>query len=213
MNNIKLKNDYKIKKLQKAKLHTKKIKNTAINITKNTRNIENINNTENTINEYGINKITNSSKTIMNKGVTILNKRGKRTIKNSIHKTRNKISGTKFLTYILGFGGLLFILLIITICFSSAMFGSIGSENIVAVASSQIGNVGGEPYWSWYGFESRVDWCACFVSWCAEQCGYIEKDIIPKFANCQIEGVEWFMERELWRDKNFIPKSRRYNIF
>ena len=38
---------------------------------------------------------------------------------------------------------------------------------IVSVALSQVGNVGGEPYWSWYGFSGRVEWCACFVSWCA----------------------------------------------
>ena len=23
--------------------------------------------------------------------------------------------------------------------------------------------VSGQPYWSWYGFNSRVEWCACFV--------------------------------------------------
>ena len=28
---------------------------------------------------------------------------------------------------------------------------------IVFVALSQVGNVGGEPYWSWYGFDSRVE--------------------------------------------------------
>ena len=33
-----------------------------------------------------------------------------------------------------------------------------GDGEIVAVALSQIGNVGGQPYWSWYGFGSRVDW-------------------------------------------------------
>ena len=30
----------------------------------------------------------------------------------------------------------------------------------------------GQPYWSWYGFGGRVEWCACFASWCADQCGY-----------------------------------------
>lgn len=57
-----------------------------------------------------------------------------------------------------------------------------GDGKIVAVALSQIGNVGGQPYWSWYGFGSRVEWCACFVSWCANECGYIEDGIIPKYA-------------------------------
>lgn len=48
---------------------------------------------------------------------------------------------------------------------SSALYGiGVGEEEIVVVALSQLGNMGGEPYWSWYGFEGRVDWCACFVS-------------------------------------------------
>lgn len=70
-----------------------------------------------------------------------------------------------------------------------------GSEKIVAVALSQIGNVGGEPYWSWYGFESRVDWCACFVSWCANECGYLDTGAIPRFANCST-GIRWIPGRE-----------------
>lgn len=90
---------------------------------------------------------------------------------------------------------------------------SIGSSDIVAVASSQIDNVGGEPFWSWYGFNERVEWCACFVSWCANQCGYIESGIIPKFSSCQSEGVAWFKACNLWKDRGFIPKERRYYIF
>ena len=80
-----------------------------------------------------------------------------------------------------------------------------GSEKIVAVALSQLGNVGGEPYWSWYGFESRVDWCACFVSWCANECGYLDTGVIPRFANCSI-GIRWFQERGLWQDGNYEPR-------
>ena len=80
-----------------------------------------------------------------------------------------------------------------------------GSEKIVAVALSQIGNVGGEPYWSWYGFESRVDWCACFVSWCANECGYLDTGAIPRFANCST-GIRWFRERGLWQDGNYEPR-------
>lgn len=77
---------------------------------------------------------------------------------------------------------------------------------IVAVALSQVGNVGGRPYWSWYGFNSRVEWCACFVSWCADQCGYIEADIIPKFAGCGY-GADWFIQRGQWADRNYVPQS------
>ena len=78
------------------------------------------------------------------------------------------------------------------------------SELIVEVAASQIGNVGGEPYWSWYGFTERVEWCACFVSWCADKCGYIDAGIIPKFSGC-IDGVQWFKDRGQWIGNSFEP--------
>jgi hypothetical protein len=78
------------------------------------------------------------------------------------------------------------------------------SELIVEVARSQIGNVGGEPYWSWYGFTERVEWCACFVSWCANKCGYISSGIIPKFSSC-INGVDWFKDRGQWIGNSFEP--------
>ena len=78
------------------------------------------------------------------------------------------------------------------------------STLIVEVAKSQIGNVGGEPYWSWYGFTERVEWCACFVSWCANKCRYITAGIIPKFSGC-INGVEWFKDRGQWIGNSFEP--------
>ena len=77
-------------------------------------------------------------------------------------------------------------------------------DQIVTVALSQVGNVGGEPYWSWYGFGSRVEWCACFVSWCANECGYIETGVIPKFAGC-VNGVQWFKDRGQWMDGSAEP--------
>ena len=87
----------------------------------------------------------------------------------------------------------------------AVLYGIYGSDDmIVQVALSQIGNVGGEPYWSWYGFGSRVEWCACFVSWCADQCGYIENGIIPKYAGC-VNGVNWFKQRNQWADNSIEP--------
>lgn len=79
-----------------------------------------------------------------------------------------------------------------------------GSDDIVAVAVSQVGNVGGQPYWSWYGFSSRVAWCACFVSWCGDQCGYIEAGTMPKFANCDA-GAAWFRGRGQWQNRGYVP--------
>ena len=89
---------------------------------------------------------------------------------------------------------------------SQVLYGISGGDGkIVTVALSQVGNIGGEPYWSWYGFNSRVEWCACFVSWCASECGYIEAGVIPKFAACASQGVPWFQERGLWQDNSYEP--------
>ena len=79
-----------------------------------------------------------------------------------------------------------------------------GSEEIVSVALSQVGNIGGQPYWSWYGFDSHVNWCACFVSWCANECGYIQAGIIPRFASCTA-GSNWFKTRGLWKPHGTTP--------
>ena len=80
-----------------------------------------------------------------------------------------------------------------------------GSDDIVEVALSQVGNVGGEPYWRWYGYSSRVAWCACFVSWCGEQCGYIESGAMPKFSYCPT-GVQWFRNQGQWEDRSVTPE-------
>ena len=91
---------------------------------------------------------------------------------------------------------------------SQVLYGITGGDGeIVTVALSQVGNVGGEPYWSWYGFSGRVEWCACFVSWCANECGYIEAGVIPKFAACTSQGVPWFQERGLWQLGSYEPRS------
>ena len=77
-------------------------------------------------------------------------------------------------------------------------------DQIVTVALSQVGNIGGQPYWSWYGLGGRVEWCACFVSWCANECGYIDSGVIPKFAGC-VSGVQWFKDRGQWLDGSAEP--------
>lgn len=88
---------------------------------------------------------------------------------------------------------------------SAVLYGiSYSDGEIVTVALSQVGNVGGEPYWSWYDFNSRVEWCACFVSWCANECGYIDTGVIPKFAGC-VNGAQWFKDRGQWLDGSAEP--------
>lgn len=88
---------------------------------------------------------------------------------------------------------------------ASVIYGtSIGSMNMVEIAASQVGNVGGEPYWRWYGFNSRIEWCAVFVSWVANQAGYVEKGIVPKFSGVQT-GIDWFKLMAQWKESGFIP--------
>jgi len=74
-----------------------------------------------------------------------------------------------------------------------------GNTAVVDIAKSQVGNVGGYPYWSWYGFNSRVAWCACFVSWCYNQMGLSE----PRFAGCTSGGMAWFTSHGQWGDRNY----------
>ena len=84
-----------------------------------------------------------------------------------------------------------------------------GSTAIVMIASSQLGKEGGEEYWRWYGFSSHVDWCAIFVSWCADQADLLEDGSMPKFAFCD-DGIAWFMERQHWitgADQAFMPPA------
>lgn len=89
---------------------------------------------------------------------------------------------------------------------SAVLSGVTGSDsNIVNVAIEQLGNVGGQPYWSWYGFTSRVEWCCCFVSWCENQCGYIESGVAPMYSVVDT-GVNWFKDRGQWLDGSEEPR-------
>lgn len=83
-------------------------------------------------------------------------------------------------------------------------FMSEGNVAMVAVAQSQLGIDGGLKFCEWYGYPYRVEWCAIFVSWVADQCGYIDAGVIPKFAYCP-EGANWFMANGQWQGKDYTP--------
>lgn len=74
-----------------------------------------------------------------------------------------------------------------------------GNAAVTEIAKRQVGNVGGRPYWSWYGFTSRVEWCACFVSWCYAQAGASE----PRFSGCTSGGMGWFQSHGQWADRYY----------
>ena len=79
-----------------------------------------------------------------------------------------------------------------------------GNQAIVEIALTQVGNVGGEPYWSWWGLGERAEWCAMFVSWCADQAGLLNAGAIPKFENC-VWGANWFKDNAGWADGSAEP--------
>ena len=79
-----------------------------------------------------------------------------------------------------------------------------GNAAMVAVAQSQIGNIGGAPYWSWWGLDYRVEWCAIFVSWVADQCGYLDAGVLPKMEGVR-PYVDWFKERGQWQGRDYEP--------
>ena len=84
----------------------------------------------------------------------------------------------------------------------AGLFG--GNGQIVSVALTQLGNEGGQKFWSWYGFDSHVAWCACFASWCGDQAGLIESGKMPKFSLCD-DGIAWFQSKEKWKSRGYSP--------
>ena len=84
----------------------------------------------------------------------------------------------------------------------AGLFG--GNGQIVSVALTQLGNEGGQKFWSWYGFDSHVAWCACFASWCGDQAGLIENGKMPKFSLCD-DGIAWFQSKRKWKSRGYSP--------
>lgn len=136
------------------------------------------------------------------------------TIKAIIATIKAVIAATKALIAAIAAGGWVAVVIIVVIVLIAGViaviFNNTGDEDfdssqipnseIVLVAKAQIGNEGGDKFWKWYGFEEHVHWCACFVSWCANECGYIDRGIIPKFAGC-VNGIDWFKEKDQWHDR------------
>lgn len=86
----------------------------------------------------------------------------------------------------------------------------LGNLQIVELASKQLGNVGGEKFWSWYeihnnlGIYRRMEWCCVFVSWLGYQTGYLQLGEIPMFPNVSA-GVAFYKNRGKWQGKYYVP--------
>jgi hypothetical protein len=81
-----------------------------------------------------------------------------------------------------------------------------GNQAIVEVAKSQLGNSGGLLYCEWYGYPYRVEWCAIFVSWCADQCGFLEAGVLPRMEGV-IPYVAWFQQCGQWQNRSYEPMA------
>ena len=79
-------------------------------------------------------------------------------------------------------------------------------------ALKQIGNEGGEKFWEWYGFGSRQEWCACYVSWVEDSQGYIDDGLAPQFAMVR-DGANWFKDRDQWKKAGSTPKANDLIFF
>lgn len=112
----------------------------------------------------------------------------------AMYTYRHNIDGTDYLFY------------------STGVMATDGNQKIVVKALSQLGQEGGEPYWRWWGFSFRIEWCACFVSWCANQCGYTQNGQSPEFISCKV-GIDWFKAHNQWKGRNYTPKSGDYIFF
>ena len=143
------------------------------------------------------------------------------TTKNIVKATKKSIKAivesSKFLINLIIAGGWIsvIVILVVVVFGGTAAFIKVGTKSsgadnsqinyeitsqILSVAKSQLGQKGGQPYWSWYGFDERVAWCACFVSWCANQCGLIENGQIPRYSVCD-NGIAYFKEKNRWQDR------------
>ena len=189
---------------------------------------ENFEKAKNNINEIRVRKKTKEAIKLSKKAYQISKATAKRVaqdtkrlVKAIIKVVKTTIIAAKAAFTLLIAGGWISVIVILIVCImggAMALYKANGEKNselgiyndaswnsdIVSTAISQLGNKGGQPYWSWYGFESRVAWCACYVSWCANECGYIDRGIIPKFSACN-DGIAWFKEKEQWIEPTDIP--------
>ena len=169
------------------------------------------------------------------------------TTKNIVKVTKKSIKAiiesSKFLINLIMAGGWISVIVILVVVIFGGMsaFIKVGTKSsgeddsqinyeitspILSVAKSQLGQKGGQPYWSWYGFDERVAWCACFVSWCANQCGLIENGQIPRYSVCD-NGIAYLKEKNRWQDRetgylpvqgdviffNWLEKDENGNLF
>ena len=82
----------------------------------------------------------------------------------------------------------------------------LGSNELVNLALSQLGNKGGEKFWRWAGLSKRCEWCALFVSWCGDQTGLRAAGQIPYFSFVS-DGVSFYKNKGKWIEGSEVNSS------
>ena len=83
----------------------------------------------------------------------------------------------------------------------------------LAVAQKQDSSAhGGQKYWSFMGFGGRVEWCACFVSWCLYNTEYGGQNLgdIYKYKSAGVEGFVSDCKSsssKTYHDRGYTPKQ------
>lgn len=111
---------------------------------------------------------------------------------------------------LLTLAGIVFAFIFLFITPIIVLFNEVASQEpeIVVVAKAELleseNNVGGIKYKEWYGINGN--WCAMFVSYCANECEFIAEDIMPKSASV-MNMSQWYKDRDLWEDAaDYTPK-------
>lgn len=79
------------------------------------------------------------------------------------------------------------------------------AQRLIDIAMQQQGNGGGQKFCSWWGYGYRVEWCAIFVSWCAEQAG-IPLSIIPK-EQAVVRFLDFAKANNQFHARGAVPKA------
>lgn len=89
-------------------------------------------------------------------------------------------------------------------------YASGSGASIVAVAVQEIGyheGAGNHTKYAVYTGTDGLSWCHAFVSWCANECGFIESNIIPKTAACET-GRQWFVHKQQYQKAgSYTPQA------
>lgn len=88
------------------------------------------------------------------------------------------------------------------------------NQAVIDLALSQVGQIGGQPYWSHYGFAKRVEWCACFVNWCMRNTPSATDKYQKTSNNAYCQTVaDNFSKIGQWGDRNYADIVAGDTIF